>query len=818
MVSSSSLSEIALRGIQVAQVQTQAIVENIQNVDNPDYKHKAVILESSNGVSVKGFKVNIDRFLSSEQKTAASKTGYLEILNDNLQRITSFFGDPTTKNNIIGKLSQTFSSLEILANEPYLSINKNDAVDKLQKLTSQISSTSSSLYQLSHEVDQAIAFAIQEINSNIQAIDELKKILDATPKNTEKHNNARVEMERNLAALAENIGIKAGYDESGKFFIRTKTSISLADDLSYKLIYNPLKSIENIIKGESFLPIEIAIRKGDSEQVSPKKIILSPKMIGIEQDFDSIGGRLGGLLEIRDKIVPENIHRLDSLAVTLKENFNKLHNLGSGFPPAGELRANRSISREASVNFNGKMVVSALHNRSTIDNTGHTTSLLDSNGIPSLELNFDNLDTGNGAGQANIEGILQEINYNFNERITSSTAALSGLDDVRLVSLSNTITPGGPLNLTLEVDNFSNRDIELQITGVTALDASNNSLSPSFTSPSTAFSTGLGSQRQGNITLTNPLINDYPYSVVVNYTVVDQGVSKNYAVTYKIDDPNNNVQPYNNLTNGILNARFSARAAIDSSNNSNVLKAGISDKGLLEATLVDAKGNLIPSSDKKTAGYIKLTSKVDNWHVGLADLDSVFRGDLTLIQGEAPTFMQHFGLNDLFVRTDDPSNWNDNRNTALFFDLRNDIKTFKTPLAVGKLTQVSQSTIPQATYDYNYEVGKGDGCLALEMARLKDYNLSFFRADYQTTVSFSLREYTTNLVATPAAAAQNVLENYEIAQGQYEELASRISSQEGVNLNDEVLRLMELQNKHAALMQAISVSNQMMQTLLNIFN
>jgi flagellar hook-associated protein 1 FlgK len=812
-----SVSETALKGLTVTQAQTQKIVENIQNVDNPDYKRRNVILEASNGVTVKGVRINIDPFLSSEQKAVASKIGHLEILHSNLQRITSFFGDPTTNDNIISKLSQTFSSLEILANEPHLSLNKNDAVDKLQRLANTISSTSSSLYQLSHRVDQEISSVIQEINNNIQTIDELKKLLDSTPKNTEKYNNAQEKMERNLTELAENIGIKAGYDESGKFFISTKTSISLADDLSYKLIYTPLKSIENIIEGENFSPIEIAIRKGDSEQTSPKKIILSPKMIGIEQDFDSIGGRLGGLLEIRDKIVPENIQRLDSLAVTLKENFNKLHNLGSGFPPASELLANQAISRESNVNFSGKVVVSALHNRSVIDNTGHTTNLLDSDNMPPLELNFDNLDTGNGAGQANIEGVLQEINYNFNERITSSTAALSGLSDVRMVSLSKEITPGGPLNLTLEVDNFSNRDIELQIASVTALDASNNILSSSFTSPSAVFSTSLGSQRQGNISITNPLSNDYPYTVTVNYTVVDQGVSKNYTVTYKIDDPDNNVQPYNNLTNGILNARFSAKAAVDSGNN-NVLKAAISDKGLLEATLVDAKGNLIPASDKKTAGYIKLTSKEDNWHVALADLNSGFKGELSLMQGEAATFMQHFGFNDLFVRTDDSKNWSDNRNTSLFFDLRNDIKTFKTPLSVGKLTQVAQSTIPQAKYDYNYEVGKGDGYLALEMARLQDYNLSFFRADYQTTISFSLREYTTNLVSTPATAAQNMQETYEITQSQYDELAVRISAQEGVNLNDEVLRLMELQNKHAALMQALSASHQMMQTLLNIFN
>ena len=56
------------------------------------------------------------------------------------------------------------------------------------------------------------------------------------------------------------------------------------------------------------------------------------------------GGKLRGYIDVRDRDIPNLLAQLDNVAAGLRDEFNRIHNSGTGFPGANNYTGQRSVN------------------------------------------------------------------------------------------------------------------------------------------------------------------------------------------------------------------------------------------------------------------------------------------------------------------------------------------------------------------------------------------------------------------------------------------------------------------------------------------
>lgn len=195
---------------------------------------------------------------------------------------------------------------------------------------------------------------------------------------------------------------------------------------------------------------------------------------------------------------------------------------------------------------------------------------------------------------------------------------------------------------------------------------------------------------------------------------------------------------------------------------------------------LDASGRLVMSADDADTG------------IAVADIDSVV-GDAD--QG----LSDYLGLNDLLSGSD-----------ASTIAVRSDL------LATPGLTATSSLSVDAGPAVGDVVVSIGESSIAQALDEALTTKQSFAAAGTLKASNTSFADYAAKIVSGIAATAESSATELETSQSAQQSLADSMSSQSGVNLDEETAKLSELEQQYSMAAQLLETLNSMFDTLLQV--
>lgn len=365
MTISATLSS-ALTGLNAAQQALGVIANNVANANTEGYSRKSLgqeaLIVGGRGAGVETGDVTriTDRFLTQEMRRQNSVVGQAEVVQRYQSLVQDTFGAPGENRDLASQLGALGAALEGFATSPDAGIFAREVVALADDLQATVGGFADQVQRLRGEADQEISQVIGAINADLQAIDDLNA--EITRLSHVDRSNPELFDRRDLLvkSLAEKVEIGTYDREDGALAIYTAGGQALLDTTPRILFYNRPSQITH---DATLQPISIF----REDQIDPSTGAPFNPTAGVELvsggvratlsaelqndaipdanqliTTDLRGGKLLGLLETRDRILPELDDQLQEFADGLRFALNAAHNDGTAQPPPAQLSGTRT--------------------------------------------------------------------------------------------------------------------------------------------------------------------------------------------------------------------------------------------------------------------------------------------------------------------------------------------------------------------------------------------------------------------------------------------------------------------------------------------
>lgn len=329
-----SALDSALSGLRVTQQQIDVISNNIANVSTTGYTRKTlpqstqVLQETGKPVGVQAESVIrvVDMNLLQDVFTQVSLTSASSVKSGYLNQIQQFHGSSDSEMSIAAELSDlkdTFAALSDSPDDEFLLAN---VVNQAGTFANKVNDFSALLSEMRNNAENEISVSVARVN------DLLEQISDLNAQVRSAHNlgrsSAAVEDLRDQAVkeLSEEMEVSYFIRGDGVMVVQTNTGVQLVDEAATEVYFKP----SNVSTG-SYYPDSInGIFVGGNPDVVPNAFDVTPT---------DLGGTIGGLIELRDEMLPKYQAQLDELAYQTARRF-ELQGLMLFTDSSGTLPAN----------------------------------------------------------------------------------------------------------------------------------------------------------------------------------------------------------------------------------------------------------------------------------------------------------------------------------------------------------------------------------------------------------------------------------------------------------------------------------------------
>ena len=323
-----SLSDIlgsALSGMNAAQAGLRSASNNIANVNTPGYARERVSLQAGvtagrvSGVLVGEPERVADRFLEANVYRRSGDWGRADAVATYLDRLQTMLGAPGADGGLPARIDAIGAAAvamtgSVAGEQTVRSFvtNVQDALNGLQQLDRDVTA-------LRTDVEGEVGFAVQSINDLLRRIDTLNESVarqSAMGRASGGATDLRMTAVEELSGYLK-INVREGTD--GRLTIETAGGVTLLDNRLRQLSYPAGTGVSQPL----YPPIGIRLA-GDDGSLGAAT--------GEQLDSPAVGGKLGGLLELRDRLLPDFGERLGTLFGGLAESLNAVSNAGTTVP------------------------------------------------------------------------------------------------------------------------------------------------------------------------------------------------------------------------------------------------------------------------------------------------------------------------------------------------------------------------------------------------------------------------------------------------------------------------------------------------------
>ena len=305
---------IGLSGLDAAQKAIDVIGNNIANAATegyhrqrinltPGYSSQIGSLVLGGGVDIAGITRMVDSLLEQEILRQESLLGQVSQELAMLRTVETSFGEFSTDGGgLNGAIDEFFNALQDLSAHPGEAIWQSQALSAAEAMTSQFRALGEFLTSLETQIRLEAENTVEQINALTSQIAELNDDIERMEVNGGQANSLRDQRDQHITELSELIGVETQQREYG--------------------VVNVVAGGISVVVSASVVELEVGLQ-GDGS--------LGIGVAGANSvNSDVEGGKLSGLLSLKNELVYDVHDDLDDLASAIVQHINQYHVQGAG--------------------------------------------------------------------------------------------------------------------------------------------------------------------------------------------------------------------------------------------------------------------------------------------------------------------------------------------------------------------------------------------------------------------------------------------------------------------------------------------------------
>ncbi len=347
----SAIINNSLTGLFTSQTALRTITDNVSNVNTEGYARKVVHLEpkitgaQGAGVLISGIERVVDKFLVKSTYETQGDAARYELENTFHSRMQAMLGRPDVNSSLSGKINDVFNSMSELALNPLSTILKESVVSRIDAFGNEIGMLAENIQVMRLDASTQIAETVSKINGLLERIDFLNPLIVKETISTGDAGSLIEQRAQALSDLSELIDINIIETGNNRIDVSTKSGLNLIGVTRRALQYT---SPGIVSSSTPFPPITV-------HNVDPTTGSLSATGLTLDENVSS--GELYGLFHIRDTELVEMSEELGSLASSVMNEFNRVHNENVAAPPPNTLTGHNTGALATDPhNFTGQSV------------------------------------------------------------------------------------------------------------------------------------------------------------------------------------------------------------------------------------------------------------------------------------------------------------------------------------------------------------------------------------------------------------------------------------------------------------------------------
>jgi len=305
--------DIGISGLEAAQRALDVIGNNLANAATEGYHRQRIELTPAyssqvssvllgGGVNIAGISRMIDTLLEQEVLRQQSSLEHVSQEFITMRTVENVFGELTTGNSLSATIDEFFNALQDLGAHPGEAIWQNQTVTTAEAMASRFRTLGEFLTTLENQVKLEAENTIDQVNALIIQIAGLNDKIESMEIGGAQANNLRDKRDQYITELSGFIGVEILNREYGVVDV-TAAGIPL-------------------VIGASAIELEVGLNENNE---------LGVTVAGAYSYNTNIqGGRLGGLLSLKNELVADVRNDLNDLASAIIQQINQYHVQGVG--------------------------------------------------------------------------------------------------------------------------------------------------------------------------------------------------------------------------------------------------------------------------------------------------------------------------------------------------------------------------------------------------------------------------------------------------------------------------------------------------------
>ncbi len=354
-ISLGSILNTATSALQANQTALRVTSNNIANINTEGYHRRVVdfgprlTADRLTGVTIEDIRRIADEFLAREAVDATSAVGRMDVLTSYFDRVQDLVGSLDAGSSLDARISSAMTALQQLSVDPASVARRNSALSSVTSALTAISSMASQVQLLRQDANTQITSDVRNVNVLISKIYNLNGNIKTAMARDDTQTGLIDQRDNAISELAKYMDVRTFEQADGRVFVSLGDGTGLISDVSSELRYAGPSSVST---STSFPALTL-------QRINPE----GQADVGPATSLESRlrGGEIRGLLDMRDKQLPDLAEQLGSVASGLAGELNAIHNNSSAVPPPASLTGvNTGLLSTDPLNFSGVVTIAVV--------------------------------------------------------------------------------------------------------------------------------------------------------------------------------------------------------------------------------------------------------------------------------------------------------------------------------------------------------------------------------------------------------------------------------------------------------------------------
>ncbi len=310
-----SMLNIGTTALLASQGSLSTTSHNISNVNTDGYNRQRAELDTrlanydgsqyfGSGVQISSVSRLFDQFIVNQVRSYTSSESQQDTYLDFAKQVDDLLGSPELGLN--SGLEEFFNAVHEVANDPTSVSARQALLSQGEVLANRFNTLDGQLLNFGREIDNEISVAVDDVNTLIQGIADLNVAIVAnTSADGGKPNDLLDKRDQLITKLAEFVSVSTIEESSGAVSVFVGNGQAL-------------------VTGSSFIPLSVI----EDTSTTPLRNSIGYGPSAIDISAQLTGGRIGGVLAVRNEVIDPARTQLSSLAFSFVNTLNTQNQAG----------------------------------------------------------------------------------------------------------------------------------------------------------------------------------------------------------------------------------------------------------------------------------------------------------------------------------------------------------------------------------------------------------------------------------------------------------------------------------------------------------